>query len=67
MSKLDKQKILHVYIVFILRINTIYIYTLIIGRVWKPKTAGEQEGGRVRLDPPPPPPGYAPALAAVIT
>ena len=25
MSKLDKQKILHVYIVFILRINTIYI------------------------------------------
>ena len=26
MSKLDKQKILHVYIVFILRINTIYIY-----------------------------------------
>ena len=24
MSKLDKQKILHVYIVFILRINTIY-------------------------------------------
>ena len=25
-----------------------------IGRVWKPKTAGEQEGERVRLDPPPP-------------
>ena len=48
MSKLDKKKIVHVFIVFILRINTIY-YTLITGRVWKPKTAGEQEGERVRL------------------
>ena len=34
-------------------------------RIWKPKTAGEQEGGRGRLAPPLP--GYAPALAAVIT
>ena len=41
---------------FIVRINTINIYRLMIGRVWKPKTAGEQEGERVRLDSSTPPP-----------
>ena len=32
----------------------VHIYRLMIRRVWKPKTAGEQQGERVRLDPPPP-------------